>query len=57
MKFLKKKEIFQKNAARQGATGRLAGLTVAQYPAKHTADASRKAAHAPVRAQPADWPV
>ena len=57
MKFIKKKEIFQKNAARQGATGRQAGLTAEQYHAKHTADASRKAAHAPVRAQPANRPV
>ena len=33
------------------------GLTAAQYHAKHSDDASRKAAHAPARAQPADWPV
>ena len=46
------------DASRKGATGRLAGLTVAQYNAKRTADAAlSKAAHAPTRAQPADWPV
>ena len=41
----------------QSGPAQPAGLTVAQYHAKRTADASRKAAHATVRAQPADWPV
>ena len=41
----------------QSGPAQLAGLTVAQYNAKNTADALCEAAHAPVRAQPADWPV